>query len=124
MKVLRAQVFLRGLAFVAAAFLAHAAGAQAVPVKVELSPAVRAALQSPAITESERAALRLRHGIWDDGDLVTASDRARAALTIAEFDSVALSDPAAPSALRAEALIAMGRPQDAIPLVEEAKRAL
>ena len=120
MKVLRAQVFLRGLAFVAAAFLAHAAGAQAVPAKVELSPAVRAALQSPAITESERAALRLRHGIWDDGDLVTASDRARAALTIAEFDSVALSDPAAPSALRAEALIAMGRPQDAIPLVEEA----
>ena len=92
----------------------HMAHAQAVPPKVQLSPAVRAALQSPALTDQERAALRLRHGTWDDGDLTTPAERARAALAVADFDSPALADPAAPAAVRAEALIASGRPQDAL----------
>ena len=105
------------LAVLSCAQVAHA---QAVPPKVQLSPAVRAALQSPAITDQERAALRLRHGTWDDGDLTTPAERARAALAVADFDSPALADPAAPAAVRAEALIASGRPQAALALIEKA----
>lgn len=98
----------------------YASGARAGGApKVQLSPAVRAALQSPALTDQERAALRLRHGTWDEGDLTTPADRARAALAIADFASAALADPAAPAAVRAEALIASGRPQDALALVEK-----
>ena len=118
MIVMRAvRSMLTVFAVLACAQLSHA---QAVPPKVQLSPAVRAALQSPALTDQERAALRLRHGTWDDGDLTTPADRARAALATADFDSAALADPAAPAAVRAEALIASGRPQDALPLVEKA----
>lgn len=120
MKTLDGQSLLHGLAVALAAALAHVVTAQAVPAKVELSPAVRAALQSPAITDPERAALRLRHGVWDDGDTASATDRARAALAISDFGSAALSDPAAPATVRAEALIASGRPEDALPLVEGA----
>ena len=108
------------LAMVAMLVCTEVAHAQAVPPKVQLSPAVRAALQSPALTDQERAALRLRHGTWDEGDLTTPADRARAALAIADFASAALADPAAPAAVRAEALIASGRPQDALALVEKA----
>ena len=111
-------VLLRGLALLVAIACARFVHAQAVPPKVELSPAVRLALQSPAITDSERAALRLRHGTWDEGDLLTPADRARAALAIADFDSPALTDPAAPAAVRAEAMVAAGRPQDALSALE------
>jgi hypothetical protein len=50
------------LACVAAACIAPSAAAQAVPDAVELFPAVRVALQSAALNDAERAALRLRHG--------------------------------------------------------------
>ncbi|NBX32052.1 MAG: hypothetical protein EBR07_04895, partial [Planctomycetes bacterium] len=77
------MIFMRALRSVlvvlAVLACAHISHAQAVPPKVQLSPAVRAALQSPALTDQERAALRLRHGTWDDGDLTTPADRARAA---------------------------------------------
>ncbi|NBQ16363.1 MAG: hypothetical protein EBU31_17560, partial [Proteobacteria bacterium] len=108
------------LACVAAASLAPGAAAQAVPDAVELSPAVRAALQSAALNDAERAALRLRHGTWDDGDLVTAADRAVAALERWDLESAALADAAAPAALRGEALVRAGKPQDALALLASA----
>ncbi len=108
------------LACVAAACIAPSAAAQAVPDAVELSPAVRVALQSAALNDAERAALRLRHGTWDDGDLITAADRAAAALERWDLESAALTDSAAPAALRAEALVRAGKPQDALALLASA----
>jgi hypothetical protein len=93
--------------------------AQAVPGKPpELAPSVRAALQSDAITDAERAALRLRHGTWDDGDLSTPEARAAAALATWDLSSAALVDPAAPAAVRAEARVRAGAPEDALAVLE------
>ena len=92
----------RSLAALAVAACASRAGAQAVPASVELSPAVRLALQSAALTDDERAALRLRHGTYDDGDLSDARARAVAALGRWDLESPALTDAAAPMELRAE----------------------
>jgi tetratricopeptide (TPR) repeat protein len=110
-------------AIAAAVAIAVPASGQAVPAKAELAPSVRMALQSAAVSDAERAALRLRHGTWDDGDLLTPADRARAALATWDLDADALGDPAAPAALRAEALVRAGRPADALPLLDGASDA-
>ena len=104
----------------AAVALAAAVLAQAVPDKLDLAPSVRVALQSAALTDDERAALRLRHGIWDDGDLRTPADRARAALARWDLGAAALADAAAPAELRAEALLHAGRPAEALALLGDA----
>lgn len=96
-----------GLALV----VATTAAGQAVPRQVELSPPARAALQSTALTDAERAALRLRHGTWADADLTTADQRAQAALTLWKLEDV---DPAAAPALRAAALNRAGKPAEAL----------
>lgn len=109
------------LAFVAALITRAAAVAQVVPARPpELAPSVRAALQSTALSDAERAALRLRHGTWDDGDLLTPADRAAAALATWELASPALADQAAPAALRAEARVRAGAPAEALAILEGA----
>lgn len=106
---------------IAASLLAIVAQAvaQAVPAQLELSPAVRGALQSAALSDAERAALRLRHGTYDDGDLVTADDRARAALARWDLRSSALADPGAAAELRAEASVRAGEPGAALQALAE-----
>ena len=101
------------VAIALAVLAAGHASAQAVPASLELSPAVRGALQSPALSDAERGALRLRHGTYDDGDLVTPAERARAALARWDLRSPALADAAAPAELRAEALVRSGEPEAA-----------
>ncbi|MFO0961625.1 MAG: hypothetical protein U0625_01825 [Phycisphaerales bacterium] len=96
------------------------AGAQAVPAKIELAPAVRHALQSAALTDAERAALRLRHGIADDGDLTTPQQRALAAQDAWLPEAPALQDPAAPAAMRALALVRSGRGAEALAALGDA----
>jgi Tfp pilus assembly protein PilF len=107
-------------AAIAALLAAPLAGAQVVPPRAELAPAARAALQSAALTDAERAALRLRHGTWDDADLATPAQRARAALALWRLDDPALADPAAPAALRAAAATRGGAPERALELLGDA----
>lgn len=120
------RVALRRLAVAAAAALALAsplaarAGAQVVPTASELAPAARAALQSTALTDAERAELRLRHGTWDDADLSTADQRARAALALWTLDAAALGDESAAPAWRAEAMVRAGQGQRALELLAAA----
>ena len=99
------------------------AGAQAVPAEIELSPAVRLALQSAALSDAERAALRLRHGTYDDGDLPDARARAIAALGRWDLDDAALADASAPAELRAEALVRRGDAESALTLLERSSGA-
>ncbi|MFM8697888.1 MAG: hypothetical protein ACKOF7_04325, partial [Phycisphaerales bacterium] len=103
------------LALVCGAARAHA---QAVPASLELSPAVRLALQSAALSDAERAALRLRHGTYDDGDLPDPRARAVAALGRWDLGAPALADAAAPAELRAEALVRRGDAEAALALVD------
>ena len=108
-------------AVLAASALCAAAAAQVVPARPpELAPSVRAALQSTALSDDERAALRLRHGTWDDGDLTTPAARAAAALAVWDLESPALADPAAPAAVRAEARVRAGAPAEALAILEGA----
>ncbi|MFM9180196.1 MAG: hypothetical protein ACKOV8_02915, partial [Phycisphaerales bacterium] len=103
------------LVLVCGAARAHA---QAVPASLELSPAVRLALQSAALSDAERAALRLRHGTYDDGDLPDPRARAVAALGRWDLGAPALADAAAPAELRAEALVRRGDAEAALTLVD------
>lgn len=96
---------------------------QAVPQSLELAPAVRGALQSAAITDTERAALRLRHGTYDDGDLASPADRAQAALSRWDLRSPALAAAGAPAEALAEALVRAGEPERALALVAEPRSA-
>ena len=105
---------------IASLALVAAVLSQAVPDRPDLAPSVRGALQSGALTDDERAALRLRHGIWDDGDLRTPAEHAQASLARWDLDAAALRDAAAPAELRAEALVRAGRPADAIAALGDA----
>ncbi|MFM1935633.1 MAG: hypothetical protein RI990_592 [Planctomycetota bacterium] len=107
-------------AILVAATCARSSPAQAVPARLEPSPAVRMALQSEALGDRERAALRLRHGTYDDGDLLDPAMRAQAALGRWALDSAALRAPDAPVELRAEAWVHAGRPEDALRALDAA----
>lgn len=93
---------------------ARTAVAQAVPPRAELAPAARAAIQSAALTDAERAELRLRHGTWDDADLTTPEQRAIAALGLWQLESPALVAAGAPAWARAAAFTRTGQPERAL----------
>ncbi|MEM1186331.1 MAG: hypothetical protein AAGI53_15175 [Planctomycetota bacterium] len=84
-----------------------------------LAPAVRALLDAPYHSDEERRDLRIRHGIWEDGDLNTPERRARAALIAGVPNDPSLSDEQTPASLRAEAALASGAPQEALRLLEQ-----
>ncbi len=79
-----------------------------VPEYVPLDAAAQAAIDAEFLTEDERRALRVFHGIWDQDDLDTPLRRAIVALNAWDFDEPALNDPAVPLELRAEALARQG----------------
>lgn len=114
-----AAAILRAAAIAACLLHGARAAAQAVPPRVELAPSVRAALQSAALGDAERAALRLEHGTWDAGDLRDDAARARAALALWELDDPALQAPTAPAAVRAEALLRAGKGGEALAAIGE-----
>lgn len=84
----------------------------------ELAPVVKARLRLAYLTEVERRAIRIRHGVWGEGDLTAASDRAMAALDRGVYDDASLKDGQAPAALRAQAALGRGEPEAALELVK------
>ena len=83
-------------------------------IEAALSPAVRTLLSAPFLDNDERRELRIRHGVWQQGDLERPEDRARAALALGAYDDAAFADPAVPAVVRAEALVARGEPGRAL----------
>ncbi len=84
-----------------------------VPKAVELSAAAQAAINAEFLSEEEKRDLRIAHGVWTDADLDTAARRAAAALQIWDLGAEALSDPAIPAELRAEAMLQRGNLEEA-----------
>ncbi|MBX3379698.1 MAG: tetratricopeptide repeat protein [Phycisphaeraceae bacterium] len=78
---------------------------------------VQRLLDTPYLTDSERADIRVRHGIWTDQDLTDVARRARAAITRGAWDDPALADTKADPLDRAEALILRGQPADALQIL-------
>ncbi|MEM7755129.1 MAG: hypothetical protein AAF297_05785 [Planctomycetota bacterium] len=79
-----------------------------VPADAELSPAVRALLEAPYLSETERQDLRIEHGVWLAEDLDTPERRARAALLAGAFADESLTDEQTPATLRAHGALLRG----------------
>jgi tetratricopeptide (TPR) repeat protein len=78
---------------------------------------VQRLLETPYLTDGERADIRVRHGIWTDQDLTDVARRARAAITRGAWDDPALSDAKADVLDRAEAMILRGQSADALQIL-------
>jgi tetratricopeptide (TPR) repeat protein len=96
---------------------AEQANPPAIPTP-ELAPGVVALLETPYLTEAEAAALRIRHGAWDDADLASPRLAAKAALIRGAYLDPSLDSPDADALDRAEALSRRGEPQAALTLLE------
>jgi tetratricopeptide (TPR) repeat protein len=91
-----------------------------VPQLVDLHPPAQAAIDAHWLTDAERRALRVFHGVWDERDLDTPQARATVALEAWDFDHAALSDPAVAAEIRAEALARRGELREAIAVLSQA----
>ncbi|MDG2032033.1 MAG: tetratricopeptide repeat protein [Phycisphaerales bacterium] len=91
---------------------------QLVPDGFDLIEPARKALEADWLTDAERSELRVRHGVWNEEDLVDPQRAAEAALSIWRLDDPSLSDSGVPALLRAEGLLRRGHFEEAILLVE------
>jgi tetratricopeptide (TPR) repeat protein len=83
-----------------------------------LAEAARTAIDAPWLTDAERSALRVFHGVWDERDLAWPANRARVALNAWDFEHASLSDPSVAAAIRAEACLRRGDTDGALAIVE------
>jgi len=79
----------------------------------DVDAGVLALLSQDYLTDEERLLISLRHGIWEDADLVSPSDRALAAATVGRWNDPAFTDETVPVELRAAAFVARGEPERA-----------
>lgn len=96
------------------------------PAMDALAPAVKQMLAEPYLSEDERRALRLKHGVWTAADLASSPQtRAYAAVTRGDYLDPVLNDETVSPLLRAEAMIRRGELEEAITLVagDESPRA-
>lgn len=113
------------VALLAAIAAGHAAKGQGrsdgrvplVPESVTLDESARTMIGAEYLTDDERRALRIFHGVWNDSDLTSPAASAIVALNAWDLDHPALSDESTPVDLRAEALLLAGRARDALDLV-------
>jgi len=149
----RAGTLWCALAITAAAGLTDSARARQESEDPEPSPALKQLLEASYLSDDERRELRVRHGLWEKDDLNTPALAARAAIMRGAYDdpslfveSAALEDraeamlrrgdgPGAAAALagsesmrarrvRAEALLSLGRADEARTLLDEVHRQL
>ncbi len=91
-----------------------------VPEQVTLHESAQAAVDAAWLTDEERSALRLFHGVWDDRDLNSLQAQATVALNAWDFAHPALADPAVAPEIRAEAMLRQGDLHQAVALLEGA----
>jgi tetratricopeptide (TPR) repeat protein len=86
----------------------------------DLSEAVKRAVKEPFLTLDESRDLRIFHGLATPTDLDTPARRAKNALIRGNLAEPALSDASTPAEDRAEAALHLGKPTDALALLETA----
>ena len=86
----------------------------------EVAPAVARLIGQVYLTEAERRALRVEHGVWETGDFAEPRLAGRAALLRGAYGDEALDHDGADAADRAEARWLRGEPAEAIALLEGA----
>jgi cellulose synthase operon protein C len=91
-----------------------------VPAGFVLDEAASNAINAAWLTEDERAAMRVFHGVWDERDLRTPALQAEAAVNAWRFDDPVLTDEAVSVETRAEAKLLAGDLPEALELLEKA----
>lgn len=85
----------------------------------DLAEGVLRAIEAEYLNDEERAALRVFHGVWREGDLENPVARGEAALAAGVFDDPALeAESGARPEARAQAAIRRGEPGAALTLLE------
>src|SRR5690606_29211421 len=84
-----------------------------------ITQALKELLSAPYLSDEERAALRVEHGVWTQEDLANPQYAARAALAVGAFDHPSLNNPDARPFDRAAAALKRGQPQLAINILDE-----
>ncbi len=111
-----------GIALCAVVVNTHARQGSAVPKGVEVSPAVVAATEAAWMSDAEKRAARLKHGLWTAEDLADPATRARAAID-AGVPNAAVTGTTVPPGVEAtdaaEALIDQGKSSDAIAVLTD-----
>ena len=104
------------------ALMAEDDPAEAAANAAEISPALAAELDAPYLSEDERRALRINHGLWDEsaGDLQAPALRARAALIAGATTDPVFEDVELDPVLRAAAALGRGEPGRTLDLLAEA----
>lgn len=87
----------------------------------DLSEAVSQLLEVDYLNDAERSQLRVRHGAWVESDLTNPALAAAAAVVRGEYSHPSLSDPVSLPEDRAEALIRIGKSEQAIEILKESK---
>lgn len=99
--------------------LAHSVRADDKPA-LPVSPAVQRFLDTPYLTDAERADTRVRHGLWKPSDLADPARRAKAALIRGVWDDPSLSDTNADPIDRADASLRRGEFADTLATIDKA----
>ncbi len=84
----------------------------------QITQALKDQLTAPYLSDEERAALRVDHGLWTQSDLENPIYAARAALAVGVYDHPSLSHPQADRFDRATAAMRQGQPQLALDLID------
>lgn len=82
---------------------------QLVPDSPQLSAVARKAIESAWLSDDERSALRVRHGVWSEADLQSDQLRAEAMLGAWRNDDAIFDNDTLAPTLRAEAALRRGR---------------
>ncbi|MFO0856929.1 MAG: hypothetical protein U0640_06190 [Phycisphaerales bacterium] len=83
----------------------------------EVSDSVTALLDQVYLKDDERAALRIKHGLWEAADIANIASKAHVALAQGDFMNPALDDIGADILDRAESQLRRGEPAKAIELI-------
>lgn len=89
-----------------------------IPDRTPLDELVTTALREPFLTDEERRAMRVFHGVWDEHDLTTPEARATVALNAWDLNHPSLLDNRTPVELRARARLLAGDLEESLALLE------
>ncbi len=84
-----------------------------------VTQALRELITAEYLSDAERTALRIKHGVWQPEDLLNPEQAAKAALDAGAYDHPFTRDPSAHPFERAQAALMRGEPQTALDALHE-----
>ncbi len=92
----------------------------AIPEQLnKVTQALRELITAQYLSDDERTALRIKHGVWQPDDLLNPEHAAQAALDAGAYDHPFTRDPSAHPFERAQTALIRGEPQSALDTLDE-----